>query len=219
MQLSSNKAEQTNSATSATYTGCKRDLPLQTSGKTLIFLAIVAKRLKKLSSCRIQREKSKNQNCTLHPLLLGKKSRFIGGPMYFMKRGLSSNLLPVIFCLATICTAVLGGNLVQVNSLTLPMQYFGINPLYGGIFIALIFALVILAGVRTFARVEDLSYVVHLRASDKSKLRSTEIELLLANLQLLLHDINEILNLGKIKFQPWSNAQFCLFPDFRFYCR
>ena len=148
-----------------------------------------------------------------------KKSRFIGGPMYFMKRGLSSNLLPVIFCLATICTAVLGGNLVQVNSLTLPMQYFGINPLYGGIFIALIFALVILAGVRTFARVEDLSYVVHLRASDKSKLRSTEIELLLANLQLLLHDINEILNLGKIKFQPWSNAQFCLFPDFRFYCR
>ena len=41
---------------------------------------------------------------------------------------------------------------------------------------------------------EDLSYVVHLRASDKSKLRSTEIELLLANLQLLLCDINEILN-------------------------
>jgi AGCS family alanine or glycine:cation symporter len=82
-----------------------------------------------------------------------RKKRFIGGPMYFIKNGMACNSLAVVFCLATIFTAVLGGNLVQVNSLTLPMSYIGINPIYGGLLITIIFGLVILAGVKSFVHV------------------------------------------------------------------
>jgi AGCS family alanine or glycine:cation symporter len=83
-----------------------------------------------------------------------RNNRFIGGPMHFMREGLNSKALPILFCIATILSAITGGNFIQVNSLTLPMEEnFGISPIYGGFFISFIVALVILAGLKGFAHI------------------------------------------------------------------
>ncbi|AHX11108.1 amino acid carrier family protein [Neorickettsia helminthoeca str. Oregon] len=85
-------------------------------------------------------------------------SRFIGGPMYFLRDGFGSKALAALFCLGTICTAVIGGGLVQVNSLALPMDYINIPRIYGGLFFASIVAVVTLGKLRVFTRV--ISFVV-----------------------------------------------------------
>lgn len=79
--------------------------------------------------------------------------RFVGGPMYFMQNALKAQKLAVIFAIATIFGSLTIGNLIQVNSLSLPMQYLDLPEIYGGIFIAIILGLVIIGSARVFANV------------------------------------------------------------------
>lgn len=83
-----------------------------------------------------------------------RNNRFVGGPMYFMRDGLKSNKMAILFCVAVILASITGGNFIQINSLTLPVEdSFGVSPVYGGFFISFVVALVTLAGLKGFARV------------------------------------------------------------------
>ncbi|ABD45624.1 sodium:alanine symporter family protein [Neorickettsia sennetsu str. Miyayama] len=85
-------------------------------------------------------------------------TRFIGGPMYFLRDGLKSKVLSLFFCIGLVCTATIGGGLVQVNSLALPMDYLHIPRIYGGLIFTVLVALVTFGRLRFFTQV--VSFVV-----------------------------------------------------------
>ena len=88
--------------------------------------------------------------------------RINGGPMYYIKNGLSRNWgwLAVIFCLGTLFSATATGSMIQANSITeaaleVGSASFGIsipNWLVGGILAALVFA-VIIGGIKSIGSV------------------------------------------------------------------
>lgn len=62
-----------------------------------------------------------------------------GGPMYYMDRGLELKSLAVLFSLFCIAETLIGGNLVQANSISTALEAsFGWNRLLVGIVIALL---------------------------------------------------------------------------------
>lgn len=55
------------------------------------------------------------------------KGEYVGGPMYYLSKGLGYKKIAVFFALAAICTSFTVGNLVQVNSMFLPLQKTNLN--------------------------------------------------------------------------------------------
>ncbi len=55
------------------------------------------------------------------------QGEYVGGPMYYLSKGLGYKKMAVFFALAAICTSFTVGNLVQVNSIFLPLQKTGWN--------------------------------------------------------------------------------------------
>jgi alanine or glycine:cation symporter, AGCS family len=92
--------------------------------------------------------------------LLGVKYReknedgeYVGGPMYYLSRGLNKRTLGVLFSICAILGAITCGNFAQVNSVMLPLQSLGVQPLAVGVFLAIISGVVILGGISRFAKV------------------------------------------------------------------
>lgn len=85
--------------------------------------------------------------------VLSKGKSFTGGPMYYLQKGLRRPWIAKLFCLFTIMAALTGGNLVQINSLSLPLEAAGINPLFFGLFMAILVASTILGGMKRFSTV------------------------------------------------------------------
>lgn len=81
------------------------------------------------------------------------EGEWVGGPMYYLRYGLNSKTLAALFCVFTISSALTVGNFVQVHSLLVPLRKFPISPLFFGVPIALLLALVILGGMKRFANV------------------------------------------------------------------
>lgn len=81
------------------------------------------------------------------------KSHYVGGPMYYLSKGLQARWLAVLFSICLIFGAFTVGNLAQVNSMILPIQKFGGTPWIIGIVIAFFVALVILGGMQRMAKV------------------------------------------------------------------
>lgn len=81
------------------------------------------------------------------------KGEFVGGPMYYLSRGLRQKKLAIAFCLFVIAAAFAVGGLVQVNSITLPLEKLGIAPWISGVTIAFFVALVVLGGAARIANV------------------------------------------------------------------
>ncbi len=77
----------------------------------------------------------------------------LGGPMYYLAKGLKLKGTAKIYALLAICTALTVGNLVQMNSLALPFTQAGIPPLATGIGMSILIAGVILGGLKRFSRV------------------------------------------------------------------
>lgn len=77
---------------------------------------------------------------------------YAGGPMYYLKHGLGLKSLAIVFALFTICGAFTCGNLAQVNSIVLPLENLGLNPLYCGIAIAIFVGCVTLGGIQRVAK-------------------------------------------------------------------
>ncbi|MGF1751303.1 MULTISPECIES: alanine/glycine:cation symporter family protein [Vibrio] len=80
-----------------------------------------------------------------------------GGPAYYMEKGLGMRWMGVLFSVFLIIAFGLVFNAVQANAIANAMQTaFGFDPLYVGIFIALISAFVIFGGIRKIARTAEL---------------------------------------------------------------
>lgn len=94
-------------------------------------------------------------NCTLGVLYREKNDRgeYVGGPMYYLAKGLKFKKAALIYCILTVLAALSVGNLVQMNSLALPFTQAGIPPIATGLFMSFIVASVILGGLNRFAKV------------------------------------------------------------------
>lgn len=94
--------------------------------------------------------------------LLGVKYRqqnaegeFVGGPMYYLREGLGLKSIAILFSLLVILGAFSVGNLVQINSMALPLEAYGISPWVVGVVMALLIGFVILGGARHVAKVSS----------------------------------------------------------------
>lgn len=94
--------------------------------------------------------------------LLGVKYRerdeageYVGGPMYYLKNGLGMKKVAALFAFVTMIAAVTVGNFAQINSIVLPLGSLGVNPLFGGILLALVVAAVTLGGITRLAKVSS----------------------------------------------------------------
>lgn len=91
-------------------------------------------------------------------VLLGVKFRhkneegdFVGGPMYYLAYGLKNKIIAYLFCIFAILSAFTVGNLVQVNSISLPLEKMGTSPLLVGLIMAILVANVLIGGLHRFA--------------------------------------------------------------------
>lgn len=76
-----------------------------------------------------------------------------GGPMYFISRGLKWKWLAVAFAFFGCFAAMGGGNLIQANSIADSLyDSFSIDPLYTGIFIAVLTGVMLIGGVKSIGR-------------------------------------------------------------------
>jgi AGCS family alanine or glycine:cation symporter len=82
--------------------------------------------------------------------------RFVGGPMYYIEKGLGMKWLAMIFAFFGAVAAFGIGNMVQGNSVAAAMQAsFNIPPFVSGVVIALAAAAVILGGLKRIAQVTE----------------------------------------------------------------
>ena len=81
---------------------------------------------------------------------------WVGGPMYYLSKGLKNPFLGKLFCIFTLISALTVGNMVQVHSLSLPIKSLGINPLFLGIILAILVGGVIGGGLQRFSAVVSL---------------------------------------------------------------
>lgn len=79
-----------------------------------------------------------------------------GGPAYYIKNGLGSNVLAVVFSISIILALGFMGNMVQSNSIgTAFANILGIKPIYVGIVLALIAAFIFIGGIKRIASVTE----------------------------------------------------------------
>ena len=74
----------------------------------------------------------------------GQHGEFIGGPMYYIAKGLKQKTLARVYCLFAICAALTVGNMVQMNSLALPFTQAGVHPLLTGLMMSVIAACLVI---------------------------------------------------------------------------
>lgn len=83
--------------------------------------------------------------------------RFVGGPMYYIEKGLNQKWLAAIFALFGALAAFGIGNMTQSNSIAAAMNTtFNISPLVMGIIVAVATGLVVIGGLKRIAQVTEL---------------------------------------------------------------
>lgn len=87
---------------------------------------------------------------------------YVGGPMYYLKEGLGLHKMAALYSGLALFGAIAIGNLAQINSVVLPLEKLGFNPLYCSLVIAIFVALVVLGGIERISRLA--SYIVPLKA-------------------------------------------------------
>lgn len=87
---------------------------------------------------------------------------YVGGPMYYLRDGLGYKGLAALFACFTLCGAITVGNFAQINSVILPLQKMGLDPLYCSLAIAGFVGVVILGGIQRIA--SFASYIVPFKA-------------------------------------------------------
>ncbi|WCR54323.1 MAG: Amino-acid carrier protein AlsT [Wolbachia endosymbiont of Ctenocephalides orientis wCori] len=71
-----------------------------------------------------------------------KNKRFIGGPITYMAGAFNSKKATTLFLIIMVISSITVGNLVQVNSLSIPLSMINIPVIAGGIVMAVIFFIV-----------------------------------------------------------------------------
>ncbi len=83
--------------------------------------------------------------------------RFVGGPMYYIEKGLKMKWLALVFAGFGALAAFGIGNMVQSNSVAAALNVsFGVPHIASGIIIAVVSAVVILGGLKRIAQVTEL---------------------------------------------------------------
>lgn len=79
-----------------------------------------------------------------------------GGPMYYIQNGLKNKFLAFAFSVFGLLASFGIGNMAQINSISTSMQSsLGIKPIYTGVAVAIIVALVIIGNVQRIARTTE----------------------------------------------------------------
>jgi len=82
--------------------------------------------------------------------------RFVGGPMYYIEKGLKMKWLAYIFAAFGALAAFGIGNMVQSNSVAASLEVsFGVNKLVTGIVLAVLSAIVIIGGIKRIGQVTE----------------------------------------------------------------
>lgn len=89
-------------------------------------------------------------------------NEYVGGPMYYLSKGLGYKSLAALFAVFTLFGAMTVGNFAQINSVILPLEKMGINPLLCSLVIAILVGVVILGGIKRIANFA--SYIVPFKA-------------------------------------------------------
>ncbi len=85
------------------------------------------------------------------------KDSFVGGPAYYITRGLKCRWMAILFCILTVLTFGFAYNTVQSNTLCSAMENaFGINHIYVGIAITVGTLIVIFGGIQRIAKVSSI---------------------------------------------------------------
>lgn len=83
------------------------------------------------------------------------KGNYVGGPAFYMKKGLKSPFLAVFFTIM-LALGCLGGNMVQANSIAGTVtDFFNINPYITGIILIVTVGIVCLGGVKMLGKVAE----------------------------------------------------------------
>ena len=114
---------------------------------------------------------------------------FVGGPMYYLAKGLNNKFLAGMFCIFTILSSLSVGNLAQVNSVAVPLMTAGIPPLVIGLGFGGLLGVILFGGLRFFC------YIVALIVPFMATLYVLACLIVLwGNYQLIIPSLIEILN-------------------------
>lgn len=91
-----------------------------------------------------------------------KNNEFVGGPMYYLRDGLGMKKMAALFAIFTLFGSITIGNFAQINSVILPLQKMGWDPLYSSMGVAVLVGIVVLGGIQRIA--SFASYIVPLKA-------------------------------------------------------
>ncbi|WP_372996539.1 alanine/glycine:cation symporter family protein [Lutispora sp.] len=82
--------------------------------------------------------------------------RFVGGPMYYIEKGLKMKWLAYIFAAFGALAAFGIGNMVQSNSVAASLEVsFGVNKIVTGVVLAVLSAIVIIGGIKRIGQVTE----------------------------------------------------------------
>ena len=84
------------------------------------------------------------------------KGEYVGGPMYYISKGLGFPKLAYLFCLLTAFSSIGGGNIVQANAVAGSLKdAVSIPALASGLLLAFFVALVVVGGIKRIASVAE----------------------------------------------------------------
>lgn len=84
------------------------------------------------------------------------KGEYVGGPMYYISKGLGWPKLAYLFCLLTAFSSIGGGNIVQANAVAGSLKdAVAIPALASGLLLALFVALVVVGGIKRIASIAE----------------------------------------------------------------
>ena len=85
------------------------------------------------------------------------KDSFIGGPAYYIQRGLHKRWMAILFAILITCQFGLSNNSIQANTICGAMQEaFGWSPVWMGVFLAATALFIVFGGIQRIARVSSV---------------------------------------------------------------
>lgn len=85
-----------------------------------------------------------------------KRNELVGGPMYYLKKGIGWNKMATLFAVFAILIAFTAGDFVQVNSVALPLTKIGISPWITGVAMMFVVGFAVLGGAMRIASVSSV---------------------------------------------------------------
>lgn len=117
-----------------------------------------------------------------------KQNNWVGGPMFYLSKGLNCKYLNKFFCILVVCSAVTTGNFIQVHSITFPLNQAHVSPLLIALLMAFFVAIVMMGGLKRFSHLVTtiVPFMALFYIISCVKILFDYSELLIINLNLIL---------------------------------